>query len=340
MTPVASDTISVGCPPTTSSPTAGRPALPARLSPRVHHTPSRTRVLCSVLALAIWLGPGLTTAARADEDDEALFDPDGDLDPSGDGDDGGEAAQETEADDSVDDDPFGYEEPEAMTAVRGRLALGAGLGSHSQEMPRPQALQSLSSGLLPVIQVSAEVETATTDSLGVGGRLTYATTLGQTASIETTPGVVIDSAARQQSVRGEGYLQIPLSDSPRGVTLPLFLGAGLTGFNTDEPLPAVESTLFDVHLRPALRIPLGPAELEIGPEAGFLLAILDDLPSQGIADTGFSLGGELLLDVSLSDFLAVRLRGHYRQWVMPEQSGERFFVSTWLYATVGLAGYL
>lgn len=309
-----------------ATPAAALPAGPAH-RPNAHPAwPLRWAGFA--LATLTWLSPAVSTTAHAEDDDDALFDPDADSD-----------SDEVDADGS-EDDPFAFEEPTPMTAVRARLALGGGPGSYSQEMPRPQALQSLSSGLLPVLEVSADVDTATADTLGAGGRLSYATTVGQTASVETTPGTVIASAARQQSVRGEFYLRIPLSDSPDGISLPLFFGAGLTGFSTDEPLPVVESTLLDVHLRPAVRVPLGPAEVELGPEAGFVLAILEDLPSQGLSSTGFSLGGQLLLDVRLSDMLALRLNAHYRQLVMPEVSGDRFFVGTWMYGTLGFAGYL
>ena len=298
--------------------------------------PDRKRPLLFGLLLTL-AGAQLAAAItpRTAYADEELFDPDTDFDA---GDDVESAVDVDEETSGADEDPFAYAEPEPMTAVRARLHLGAGPGFLSQDIPLSQTLQPLGSAVLPVAHVTADIDTAALNKLGAGARFSYATTIGQSAQVEATPGVIVSAAARQQAVRGEFFLRIPLGEDERPVMLPLFLGAGFTGFNTDEPLPVLESTLFDIHFRPALRIPLGTTfELEFGPEAGLLFAVLDDLPRQGLAEIGFSVGGDLLLEAQLAESIALRLSGHYRQLVVPETEGERFFVSTWLYATLGVS---
>lgn len=232
------------------------------------------------------------------------------------------------------DEPSTAEPPPPITRVQ--LGLGAGLGSHSQQLPTGNDAQSLTSDPLAMVSVEAELEHGTDHGSALGLRLRYQTTIAQQASLAATPGVTVTAAARSQVISGETLLWLPLGDPPVPLRLVAGLGLGIAGFNTDEPLPFPEHTLGMATARLGAELSISAVRVELTPLFGLQLALHDDLTDLGFSRGGYHYGLGGHVDVSLHPRLSLRALGSLRHFVLGADAAAADFTSTVVSVTLGV----
>jgi len=200
--------------------------------------------------------------------------------------------------------------PSPPPTLQGTLAAGLGAGQRSVHLPTDEGTRQVETGLFPALDVLVRADGRIGERGQLGLHLRYQTSLGITA-VEARPGgVERRSPARTHHLDAGLVPALRFTSSPDSVVLGVFVGWGLRSFSTVVPLTVPSYTLHGPMAKLELRVPISgdAVALSVRPEVFAWLWATDELRELGAIDEkGVALGGEVGLDVRLSERLRLAL---------------------------------
>lgn len=232
--------------------------------------------------------------------------------------------------------------PDAPASVRLLISGGAGVGTRGLRRPTMKGAQRLRDAMFPALDIGLRVVAWPDEGFSLAFAVRYQTSLG--LEVEDDPSFAPPTrvAVRAERVEVAAAPGLRLGDSPRAMLLSVPLGLGVRTFWPHvHDLPVVGYSLLGPFVRPELSLALGDAlTVRIGLEGQWIVAVDRVLQLDGVAATGFGLGGEVGLKVPLGRKLALDLSYRQVHAIVPGQLGKRDLVDVERFATAGLTGTL
>jgi hypothetical protein len=189
---------------------------------------------------------------------------------------------------------------------RARVWGGFGIGMRMLNWPENGEELEADTGVFPAYELGTTVDIAPSDSLAIGVQLAYQSSVGSEIS-ETH----MDAPPETIGVRAhhfEGLLALTIGHADG------FYVAPALGYGTRNLRPEVHHLLTPsyslagplAHL--GIRIPFGDSvALRLVPEAQLVLVVGEQLAERGVKSSGISIGGDIALEISLSEAFALEL---------------------------------
>lgn len=177
-----------------------------------------------------------------------------------------------------------------------RLSAGLGMGTRDLEMPVSGTVSRFETGLFPAAELGFQLAAPLGQSSALGLQVRYQSSL-QHHIVERR----VDGSAREQAIRAH-CLDLGLTpelwlDAQGDWTLAALLGYGLCELRPLEHLLTPAYGLGGPLTRLRVQAPLWPGKLQIqvAPEAQWVLQVGHALVRQGVSSTGLGLGAEIVL---------------------------------------------
>jgi len=187
--------------------------------------------------------------------------------------------------------------------------LGAGIGTRSFLRPTLTGPQRLDDALFPALDTGLAVHLWPTESISLGLRLSYQSSLG--LELRQPPAFALPNevAARAERVELSFAPTFRLGDARDSLALAFPIGFGMrTLWPSAHEFPIPGYSLAGPQLRIELIVPFSDAlRLRLGPELLWAVALDQTLQDQGVASQAIALGGEASLGVQLGAVLGIEL---------------------------------
>lgn len=216
------------------------------------------------------------------------------------------------------------------------LAIESGAGTRSFELPMDGVVYQTDAGVFPVAGVALAIDHAPSKRASVGVLARYQTSVGLDIVELHTDGSRVPIEVRAHRFEGGVTPTIRFDDAGRWALL-LCGGYGVLGFRPLLHLVTPAYTLSGPFLRAQLRLPIAAdlLRLRVGPEGQWIAQVGGALKARGIDATGFAVGGEAALELSIGRHVAVH--ASYREaWSLLGSSQAQSFKDVARFATVGV----
>ena len=240
-----------------------------------------------------------STQSDVEDDSVAPLDAADDEDESRDGGEANDEAPQGRVDDAG-------THPQARANVANpwalRLSAEMGFGMREFGLPEDNVVNRTETGMFPAAGAGFELDHELSDALVLGLLLRYQTSLGLGLIEEHTDGSEHPIDARTHHIEIALAPTLHFDDAARW-GLCLSLGYGIAGFRPIAHLVTPGFSLAGPHLRAQLQAPLVPdrLRLRIGPEGQWVAHVGQELKDRGVDSSGFAVGGEAALELSLGE---------------------------------------
>jgi hypothetical protein len=206
-----------------------------------------------------------------------------------------------------------------------RVTGGAGFGARTLLWPQNGETWSVETGLFPALDLAMSFRLVFSSALALGLDLAYQTSIG--AQIEENHVAGSTETLRVRSSHFGALLALALGG--QGFRVTPALGYATRGLRPEvHHLLTPSYSLAGPLAQVGVRIPLGSSfAFRLAPEAQYVF-VGQGLRERGVASTGFSLGGEVALELAASGALTLELCGRWsRVWLGTGASDTERFVT-------------
>lgn len=225
------------------------------------------------------------------------------------------------------------------THVVARAALGGGLATRSLRRPVGGGIQQLATTFSPAADVVLSVRIAPEAAFSFDVILHYQTALGLVIREPTLFAIANEVDVRSERAELSVAPGFRFGDGPTSPRLLILLGASLRNFwPAEHHLETPRYVLIGPHGRVELEVSLGThARLRAGPEVWLCGIAGTDLTGAGVRAPGVAYGGQVSLDIRLSENFLLEIAYRQSNATASSEVGPSF-LDIERYAMVRLAG--
>jgi hypothetical protein len=249
---------------------------------------------------AAWLALAATAFAQASDDEPASNDTEA------------SNSESASASDTAAAEPSEQQKTPESTQQRLRAKAfgGIGFGSRSFVRPTPLGAQRLPTVFFPAVDIGLEVAAWPKDRFSLSFLLRYQSSVGLT--VDERPPFALPNKIAARVERGElsvaPTFRLGSAESAPAIAFPAGLSIRTFWPEVHESAATVGYSLIGPHLRAELIAQLTSVlQLRFGPELQWIIAIDRSIREDGVANQGYSAGGEAALHVQLGPVFGLEL---------------------------------